>query len=106
MVKPNRLQLKRLQLALENRDKAIPLVQIFISGWKFYLVFLIVFGGGALWLWTERGYTCSALLIGIILGVLWRDFTYAQVSSRFKPISDFVTDWEKVKTLIHGNTET
>lgn len=103
MVKPNKYQLMRLQLALENREKTVSLLSILLSAWKFYLIFVVLIGGASFFLYQDHGYAEMALLIGIFIGVIWRDLTYARVSKRFKPISDYVTDWEKVKNVIDEN---
>jgi len=103
MVNPNKYQLLRLKLALKNRGKPVSLLAIFLSAWKFYLIFLLILGGGSFLSYQTQGYTESALIIGIIIGVLWRDLTYARIAKRYKPISDFVTDWDKVKIVLDEN---
>jgi hypothetical protein len=66
MIELNRFQRKRLPLALEYRGKTVSLLTFFLSGWKFYAVFLLIFGGGAMRLWPEERHTWSALLVGFV----------------------------------------
>jgi hypothetical protein len=106
MIETNKFQLRRLRLSLEKEGKAISLFAIFLSGWKFYVSFLIVLGSVSIWLWKIGEHTESMLWVGIIVGVFWRDLTYARVYQRFKPISDSITDWTKVKQLLSGHDET
>lgn len=105
MNKPNSFQLRRLRLALSSRGEPISLANLFLSGWKFYLVLLTAYGGFAVWLWLENFHTVSMLFLGFIVGALWRDLIYARVYQRFKPISDFVTDWGKVKQVLDEHAE-
>ena len=98
----SKFQRRRLQLALLSRGKPATLATIFLSAWKFYAVFFGVFGAAAVVMWVENSHLFSAGLIGFMAAVVWRDLIYAKASLHFHPVSEAVTDWEKVKALLQA----
>jgi hypothetical protein len=105
-MKLNSFQRKRLRLAIQYRGRTVPLGIVLLSAWKFYAVLLLATGGGAAWLLSIGDDITAGAFIGFLVAVVWRDFIYARVSARFKPVSDAVTDWEKVNELLGDQADT
>ncbi|OYU43683.1 MAG: hypothetical protein CFE44_17065 [Burkholderiales bacterium PBB4] len=96
----SKFQRQRLQLALNNRGKSLTLATVFKSAWKFYLVFFGVFGASTVLMWVDNNHLFASGLVGFMAAVVWRDLIYARMNLHFLPVSDAVTDWDKVKALL------
>ncbi len=64
-----------------------------------YIGLFAVMGAGIAWfVWSEMPLG-AALMIGMLIGVVLRDFGYTRVQKRVWPITERITDWDEVERL-------
>lgn len=87
----------------EYRGKPLSVVTMLARNWKYNLFIGIVFGFAS-YIFINQGDTGYCLfLAGAFFGLLLRDIAWFRITARFWPVSDAVTDWEKVDALIEEN---
>ena len=102
-MKISKAHLIRLKKSKEMRGKSISTISSFLSVWKCHLITITYFSVCAFIVFHLFGATYAFFILGALLGVLLRDFAWNKLLSQFWPVSDFVTDWDKVDQLIDEN---
>lgn len=99
-MKLTRFQAQRLRFALANRGQPVPLLRVFVQGWKIYAMLTAVFGGCAVFFWLDGHATVAAGFGGFLAAVFWRDLVFARANQSIKALSDAITDWPEVQRLL------
>lgn len=99
----SKAHLKRLKNSKKMRGKKISPIFLYLSFWKGHLITIGLFSAFIFIAYKYVGLTSAYLALGTLLGALARDFAWSRMIAKFWPISDYVTDWEKLDELIKEN---
>lgn len=67
-----------------------------------YLFEFVYFGAILAFLAMVEGWTLFMLLLGLYLGMLLRDFGRARATAAIWPLSERVTEWDRVRRIAEG----
>jgi len=102
-MKISKAHLKRLKKSKELRGKKLSTISLIKNNWKFYLVVGSIFGIASYFQIKDGSSIFAVFLGGAFFGMILRDITWFRLTTRFWPISDAVTDWEKIDEFIEEN---
>ncbi len=102
-MKISKAHLKRLKASRDLRGGNASTFNMLSRNWKYYLFIGGIFGLASYFFIADGRFDYSLFLGGAFLGMLLRDITWFRLTSRFWPVSEAVTDWEKVDVLIEEN---
>jgi hypothetical protein len=93
---------KIANLLLEARDKGYTLGRYYRWQARIYVFLLLIFGAGiAYFAWL--GFEAAAVaMVGMLAGVLLRDFGVARGQMKSWPIQSRLLDWDRVRRLADG----
>jgi hypothetical protein len=104
-MKISKSQLKRLKVSRELHGKNVSASGLFVRNWKHYLFLVGIIAAASYVFFTAitPGYTM--LFLGALAGAILRDLGWFRITAQFWPVSEVITDWEKVDEIINENEE-
>jgi hypothetical protein len=102
-MKLNDKQLKQLRLSQQLRMQEPSIGWFFLKSWKSYALLISVCALGSLYFALNDSAVLSALVAGILLGAICRDFKHVRIFLNSWPLSKEITDWKRVDDLIAEN---
>lgn len=77
----------------------------FLRGWKSYLLLGILCGLAAHLFVRGAHADYAQLIMGAYVGVILRDIAWIRLTAKYWPLSDAVTNWDKVDEIIRENEQ-
>ena len=102
-MKINKVQLKRLKASRELHGKDASAFMMLVKNWKYYLFLGALFSVLSYLFFIDGSIGYILFLGGAFLGAVLRDIVWFRLTEQYWPISDAVTDWEKVDEIIAEN---
>ena len=96
-------QLRALKRSWSYRESPPTIARLLRASWKTYLIQVLLLGGVASFWWFGGWQEASLLIVGILLGCIWRDVVWYSLTSKNWPLTKEVTDWRRVEDLIADN---
>ena len=97
-------QVRALQRSLQQRESGPSITRSFRAAWKTYLMQMVFLGGLAAFWWWGGWRAGSMLVLGILLGCIFRDAVWYSLTKKMWPLSREITDWRRVEELLAQNT--
>lgn len=100
LTKPQLDQLKRW---LQFKGRPLTIRSMILGSLPRYALIITALGGLAVYFWWRHEPVPSVFLGGYLLGILCREFQWLRLRSKFWPVNDHVTDWQRVEELVREN---
>ena len=102
-MKISKAHLRRLKVAKDLRGKNASTIKMLFKNWKYYVLIGGLFAIVSYY-FISRGFNgYSYFFGGAFLALLLRDIAWFRLTAKYWPVSDAVTDWDKVDDLIREN---
>ncbi len=102
-MKISKSNLKQLKASTKYKGQSISAFFMYRRAWKAHLINIVTFSTLTYLAYSFVSKQHAIFVIGVLFGLLVRDFAWHRTLSKFWPVSDAVTNWEKVDEIINEN---
>ena len=102
-MKISKNHLNQLKLSKKYRGEKKSAILFYVLAWKAHLANIILFSILIYIAYKYIGFEHSIFIGGALFGLLLRDLAWRIMLAKFWPVSDAVTNWDKVDKIIEEN---